>query len=259
MSNGKKMRFKIDGYFNGQEINPKNIPMSLLVSFVKDISELIMSYNERSKSDDIIISIEKGSFEYMLHDLKEPEYNNINEDLEVITKNKSYAAVNSKRATIIQSLVNATKKYSGISIIVENEDGSNKFVFDSNSNFSNISNNVLVDSELYLYGEIQDMGGIKNSNIHIRTDEGKNITIDCKKEDLRNDEINRIYKYSGIRVNAKYNIETKEYQDYSFIEFVEYNPVYDEEKIQKHVKQGTKAWEKIKDHNKWLREIRGYE
>ncbi len=258
MDNLDKISFKIQGLFNGEEISINNVPISLLTSFSGDISKLIKSIGEREKDEDIIVSIEKGSIN-IIPILSKPESVILNSEFDNLFRTNDLSYVSEKRIPVYDNWSKIVSKHPDIKISMGPSTSIHKHTFDFKTKFTRISDSVYVDVELYLYGEVLDMGGVTKSNIHLKSDEGDTFLITCLKEDLRNDEVNRIYKKTGARVNAKYNIKTDEYKEYKLIEFVDYNPVFDESNLNNTIEKGREAWKDVDDHIKWLRELRGYE
>ena len=118
-------------------------------------------------------------------------------------------------------------------------------------------NEVEVDVELYLYGKIINIGGMK-PNLHLKLSDQdiKPVVIDTDEETLRDQFL--IYEDKGCRVTAKQNLKTKEYSNYKLIEFVNYIADYDEEKFQQDVKALEPTWDKeLPDAITWQKWIRG--
>ena len=125
-----------------------------------------------------------------------------------------------------------------------------------NTDFNKIDNSIWVESELYLYGIITDLGGSQKPNIHLKLEDGKNVVIDCTKEDIAIETENRVYHSASVRVTAKQNLHTGEFKDAKFLEFNKYNPVFDEKVLLETIDKGTNAWSDVENHIDWVRNLR---
>ena len=123
------------------------------------------------------------------------------------------------------------------------------------------SENVWVNTELYLYGEITDAGGKNEPNIHLqRKNHEQILKIACDKKLLSSQTTNLLYKTSGIRVSAKQNLLTGELDLKSLkaIEIIKYDPTYNKNYLSSLVEEASPSWKGI-DVDKWLQEQRGYD
>ncbi len=259
MAYSERLEFKLKGIFEDKEIDLSNIPLLLLSSFAEDISKLIKSVNERSSNGDILVSIESGSVCISPY-VSKAESNILSAELNALFNEMDYSRVGKARRPIFESWSKITQKNPDIQITVGDQNEPDKFIWNSNQTFEN-PDCLYVDAELYLYGEVLNWGGSKTPNIHLKAHDGKLYIIKCKKEDIKEDQTNRVYQNTGIRVSAKYDINTNTYneKEYTFIEFVDYSPIFNQDELSSLVGKGTKAWKDVKDHIKWIRETRGYE
>lgn len=110
--------------------------------------------------------------------------------------------------------------------------------------------------EKYLFGSVEEMGGSRNSNVHLRMlGSEKLVLIDSDKAHLEGSPV--LYKSVLMRVRAKENVKTGELKDIKLLEFVDYNPQYDEAALDRFAEAGKAAWAGIPDGEAWLRELRG--
>ncbi len=121
-----------------------------------------------------------------------------------------------------------------------------------------ISENIWVETELYLYGILTNAGGKNKANIHIDTEEYGSLIIDTKKVFLKEQENNLLYKKFGVRAIGKQNIDTGEIDPKSLelLELMDYNPNFDYEYLRKHIKKAKVHWKNINVDN-WIGELRG--
>lgn len=113
-----------------------------------------------------------------------------------------------------------------------------------------------VNTNLYLYGEIYEEGGLSSSNLHILTDRYGKLTVDASKEQLTTGS-NKLYNIYGLWVKGKQNIATGFLKDLSLIDFLIHQQNYDEVALNMLINKASDSWRKVKDKDSWLADIRG--
>jgi hypothetical protein len=113
-----------------------------------------------------------------------------------------------------------------------------------------------VNTSLYLYGKIYEEGGLSKINLHILTDRYGKLTVNATEEQLTAGD-QKLFKIYGLWVKGKQNVESGQLKDLELIDYLTYQPEYDEIVLQKQIKKATTNWAAIKDKDKWLQEIRG--
>lgn len=117
-----------------------------------------------------------------------------------------------------------------------------------------------VDAEFYFYGKITHGGGTGKQNIHVKTADSGNVVIQTPVSFFENLKENIIHKKSyGIRAVGKQHSETGEIDTAGlrFIEFIDFEPKYDEQFLKKLRDKAKKSWLGNTNPESWLREIRG--
>lgn len=112
------------------------------------------------------------------------------------------------------------------------------------------------DTSIYLYGKIYEEGGLNRVNLHILTDRFGKLAVKATEEQLITGE-NKLFKIYGVWAKGKQNISTGELKDLELIDFITYQPIYDEVALKNQIKKASANWKKIKDKDTWLAEIRG--
>ena len=87
-----------------------------------------------------------------------------------------------------------------------------------------------VTAEFYFYGDITNMGGKVNPNVHVSVPGLTSFRIETPKETLAEYDHNPLYKPLGVRATGRQNLATGEIDSGSlkFVEFIEYSQDYDE-------------------------------
>ena len=247
------IEFIVRGKIGDADISLSNISLSLLDSFTKDITELLYSIPELKK-EEVVVSIEESSLKIKTL-LALIALNTFQVDFETLTATNNLDTINNKRSNIIEEWVRKTKLYDNLEFEVRIGDDK-IYKFNSKTNYNRNQPELWVESEIYIYGEVTDLGGASKSNIHIKQENGNTIVVNCTKDDLSNEKENKIYHNVALHLSAKQNIATGEIKDANFIQFIEYNPVLDEKQLSELNEKGRKAWEDIEDHVDWIRKLR---
>jgi hypothetical protein len=113
-----------------------------------------------------------------------------------------------------------------------------------------------VNATLYLYGEIFEEGGLSKSNLHILTDRYGKLTVDATKEQLTSGK-NKLYNTYGLWVKGKQNLQSGVLKDLTLIDFLTYQQDYDELSLNMLIDKASINWNKIKNKDNWLIDIRG--
>jgi hypothetical protein len=113
-----------------------------------------------------------------------------------------------------------------------------------------------VNTSLYLYGKIYEEGGLSKINLHILTDRYGKLTVNATEEQLTAGD-QKLFKIYGLWVKGKQNIATGDLKDLQLIDYLKYQPEYDEIVLQKRRKKATTNWATIQNKDQWLQEIRG--
>ncbi len=111
--------------------------------------------------------------------------------------------------------------------------------------------------ERYVKGEVEDMGGHKRVNAHIRLPDGKSLLVEADRQLLRDEKVNRLYKPAMVRISAEYNVATREYRNARLLEFVEHDVRIDERALDRLKQRGAQAWADVPDAGDWVDRLRG--
>ena len=105
-----------------------------------------------------------------------------------------------------------------------------------------------METEKYLTGRIQDMGGKISANVHIQVaGMPKPLVLESSEEYLRNQTENMLYHNVQVRILAEQNIRTGELRNVRLIEFAGKSPSYNEEELNQAIKKGTQAWADVEN------------
>jgi len=249
-----KVTFAIEDKSRGYEIEPARIPIDDLIQFSKDVKDFIQGSEKEIAKDDLIVSIEKGSFALASPPLEAPK---LLEDLKYLAESFDISKLDAKRRRIVENWQKSSKS-NILKIFKIKTPALEKIIqISSHSNFFAPPIEHWVNVERYVRGELQDLGGVKNSNAHIRLSDGKSLTVKADKASIRAQSVNHVYHNVTVRIKARLNLVTGEIKDAELIDFVNYAPNFDNKQFELMTQKGQKAWSDVEDHAKWVRELRG--
>lgn len=237
-------------------IHPSDFDISHVVELLKNVESLLYP-NDRKKRPIISYEIKEGSVRNIFKtDLSQVIL--VNTTIKNINDTKSIDNIDLIQAKAIENIQEWASKNNLDVEIKSSIKNTNKLEINRNTNFQR-SENIWIDSDLYLYGKIISMGGKTNPNLHISTEEHGTVIIQTTEEVLANQSDNRLYKYSGVHVHAKQNIKNGQLDksDIKLLGFIEYEQSLDDNYLDNLINEASKSWTDIKDTDQWLAEIRG--
>ncbi|MCU0445538.1 MAG: hypothetical protein MUE85_11535 [Microscillaceae bacterium] len=250
---------KIEGRAGGQKLTPEIYDIADLRDLLSDIEALLFPTISDKKNRPIIsYTIEEGS---IVHKFLLP-YSVVISFLPILkelNEFKTSAAIETKRIAIVEKMQKKAVELGWTFNLTtsESRDAKESLLINSLSQFEKPKVNF-IRTELIIYGYIFEAGGLHNSNIHLYSQEFGRLIIATDKEILTNTE-NRLYKTYGMKVEATQNIESGELSNLKLIEFVDYNPIFDEQEFEQLLNVTTPILSQIKDKDAWLAEVRGNE
>ena len=114
---------------------------------------------------------------------------------------------------------------------------------------------TFIETEFTLYGKINEEGG-NNHNFHLLTKEYGKLIISASEQQLLEGE-KRLFKVYGVRAKGKQNLSDGKPYDLKLIDYITYNPNYNEHKLDLLIERASKTWNKVSNVDSWLSEIRG--
>lgn len=112
-----------------------------------------------------------------------------------------------------------------------------------------------IETEFVLYGKINEEGG-NNPNFHLLTKEYGKLIVSATEQQLLEGE-KRLFKVYGVRAKGKQNLADGKPFDLKLIDYITYNPNYDEHKLDLLIQRASVKWNSIANVDTWLQQIRG--
>ena len=114
---------------------------------------------------------------------------------------------------------------------------------------------TFIETEFVLYGKINEEGG-NNPNFHLLTKEYGKLVVSATEQQLLEGE-KRLFKVYGVRAKGKQNLADGKPFDLKLIDYITYNPNYDEHKLDLLIQRASVQWNTIPNVDAWLQQIRG--
>ena len=238
------------------DVPPHEFDISNLMDLLKNVENLLYPNDKRNRPT-ISYEVKEGSTRNIVRTIAGPIIA-VNAILSQIGNEKSIDSIDPIQGKAIQNIQEwAVKNNQNLIIKTSLENTSNLEVNRTTQYYR--SENIWIDSDLYLYGKIVDMGGMKSPNIHLATDDYGLVTVQTTEEVLANQKDNRLYKYAGIHVQAKQNVKSGKLDknEVKLLAFVDYEQGYDDDYLSSLINKASKSWKDVTDTDKWLAEIRG--
>jgi hypothetical protein len=246
-----ELLFTVTDRIDDTEIGPRAVPLNLLGEFQKEVKEFLTGTTHDVDPKEVTVSIEDGSLAFVVSGFIVAT--SLLSDIEKLRTSSSLDHIDSKRANVIERWQSASVQNSNRRYFVANKTTQFGFSVDSNSNYSR-SDEIWVSVEKYLDGIVIDLGGKKDANVHLDV-RGKILTIAASRTVLAEEEKNRLYRPSVVRVTAEENIATGDLRNYRLLSFETDRSTYNDDEFRQMVEKGTRAWSDVPDS--WLEELRG--
>lgn len=253
----RRLTFRIVGKNSkGQDLSPAILDIGEVKKYISDLEKFIKA-GDTSKATPITLEYTSGSVVFTVQSTDSSILEQVEKELQEFQLSGDITRLNPKRAQIIHLWQNQSTK-NGIDFIISSAIANRDYITISKDTSWVLPTDQWKDEELYVYGQINDMGGKEQPNIHLDTKEYGLLMINCTKENLKIEKRNRLYSYTGIEIVAKRNNYTGELKEPRFIKFVEYSNKFDATALNNFIKEGTIAWKDV-DSVDWVRKLRnGY-
>ncbi len=259
MSETSSIEFVLHGKLAGIDITPRSIGLSQFNEFNQQV-ETFLSGSERLKLDQVHVEILERS--YVLRALLSAVVlTPLVADLRLMERQDVLGELDLKRAEIVQKWQQRAKADPDLFYEVRFTDESVPPVRISHETDYRTGDVVpWVTVEKYLFGQLVDMGGAQRANVHLKLERGgKIIIVGASQDYLRDQEENRLYHKVLLHVRAEQHFRSGELRNVRLIAFVEYEPSYSDEALDRFAAKGAEAWADVPDAARWVRELRGDE
>lgn len=244
----------ITGNKGNNELSPENFDIREIKSLLDSVEDLLYPGNKKGRPD-ISYRIESGSVRNIFKTSMQAVVT-FSAVMSFVSHENSIDSLELPTAIAIEKIQDIARKSNYVFDFKTSNDKDCILSISPETNFHRTTN-IWVNAELYYYGILTNAGGKDKSNIHIDTPIGT-LIIATDKEMLEKEEKNLLYKYFGVRVAGRQNLETGEIDksNLKLIELIDYNPTFEEDYINKLISKVGDKFDGI-DVDNWITEIRG--
>jgi hypothetical protein len=251
------IEFVLHGKVDGQEITPRTIGLSQFNEFNQQVEQFIGG-SQKLKLDQVHVEITRDSYVLRVI-LPAVVFSSLEPDLKLMARQDVLGELDSKRAEVVQKWQARTKNDPDLAYEVRPKgEGLPKVRVSRETDYRVGEIVPWVAVEKYLFGEIMDMGGAQKANIHLRIGQGgRTLLVGASQGYLREQLENRLYHKVLLHVRAEQHFRTGDLRNIQLISFVDYQPAYNEEALDRFTAKGAAAWAVVPDAAQWVREVRG--
>lgn len=251
----QQLTFSLIDESSGYEATPERVRLESLADFTADVSTLLRGGNREVDTGELDVALRAGSVAIETTPIAAAP--SLFRDLRSLLETELLDTLDAKRREVIERWQKLARQTRDIAFRVSAPFLERPVIIDAHTDFRADDADQWVMVERYIRGEIQDLGGAKNANAHVRLPDGTLLAVATERKVLKEDTHNRLYKPAMLRIRARYNVLTRELRDARLIEFVEYAPRFDEAEMQRLTHRGAQAWKDVEDASAWVDELRG--
>lgn len=245
---------KFDGIVGNRPIRPIDIDITEIKEIISDVEAFLYpSKSEKAERPHISYKLEEGSARnlFYLPISAVLLFNGLSGEI----KNRgNIDFLDYKRAEIIDKFQRKAKERNLEISFFSSSDPNPILKINQNTQFFKIAA-THIETEFILYGKINEEGGV-NPNFHLLTKEYGKLIISATEKQLLEGE-KRLFRIYGIRAKGKQNLADGKPFDLELIDYIPYNPTYDEHKLDLLIEKASVKWNAVRDVDSWLNEIRG--
>ncbi len=253
------IEIRITGIRGEQPLSPANVDVDYLIEALTHARDLL---NEtRTENEPLTITLHEGSLA-LRHDTRSDLAEKFDATLIQFSENLLLDPLDKISRRGLEGLKKMATRY-GDTIVV-NDASQKLLLITPDTEFREVKS-VWVEAEVYLRGKINNAGGISSPNIHVESDDARfgKLLVKATKEQLANDEKNRLYKPQTMRVRIMQDAKTGAFDlsSATLLEFVEASSATHDVKgyIDDLIGRSSGFFSTVKDPERWLAQIRGHE
>lgn len=246
----------ISGKTSGGDINPKDIDIAETKEILTDVETLLFpSKAEKDERPKVAYEVKDGSVKniFYIPIAKAIMFSALMAEVGV---QGSIEILDPKAASILDKWQRKSYTTGREYKINSSVSGDTSLIIINNQSQFISPQTDWADTSLYLYGKIYEEGGLSKVNLHIITDRHGKLPVKATEDQLTSGE-NKLFKIYGLWVKGKQNLATGQLKDLELIDYLKYQPEYDEIALQKLIKKASVNWSTIKNKDAWLAEVRG--
>lgn len=249
-----EIEIHIEGRVGAQKLTPALVDIDEIRAILGEAADLLFPTEKRSQRPVISYEISEGSVRHRFRTLMQTVIG-FGAVIAQVGAEGHINFLHERTAAAVESLQRVAREKDYVVTLKANEQS---LRIDRTTHYER-SEQVWVEAEFYLYGELTNAGGKSSPNIHLDTKEHGTLRIAVEKDYLRQGEKNLLYKKFGVRVAGRQNLKTFEMDPNSlrFIELLDQDGAYSQAYLDSLLQRAASAWTGVADADAWLAEIRG--
>lgn len=249
-----EIEIHIEGMVGAQRLTPAFVDIDEIREILGEASDLLFPTEKRSQRPIISYEISEGSVRHRFRTLMQTVIG-FGAVIAQIGNEGDVDFLHHRTASAIESLQRIAREKDYSVTLLANQQS---LRIDRTTHYER-QQQVWVDAEFYLYGELTDAGGKSSPNIHLDTKEHGTLRIAVKKDYLKESEKNLLYKNFGVRALGRQNLKTFEMDPNSlqFVELLDHDAAYSQSYLDTLLKRAAPAWAGVTDADRWLEDLRG--
>jgi hypothetical protein len=248
-----EIEIKVEGSVGARKLTPELVDIDEIREILTHASQLLFPAEKRAQRPLVSYELSEGSARHRLRTLMQAVIG-FSAVLAQIKESRQINFLHERSAVAIETLQQLAYKKDYVVTIQAN---SHQLLIDKTTRFIR-DEQLWVEAEFYLYGEMVDAGGKTHPNLHLDTEEFGVLSISVDKQVLKQTQENLLYRKFGVRARGKQSMQTFEMDRSSltFVELLDYDAAYSDEYLNQLARKAQSAWQDVTDPDAWLAEFR---
>lgn len=239
----------------GYEATPERVRLGELARFAEEVQTFLKGDTREVDAQDLEVSVQKGSLAIQtvpIHGAPK-----LFRDLQALGAGELLDSLDAKRREIIEKWQKAAKRTTDLAYRVAAPFLDAPVIISATTDYHSDDADQWVQVERYIRGVIENLGGVRQPNAHVRLPDGRTLVVATERELLSREPDNKVYKKAMLRIRAEYNVQTRELRNAKLLEFVDYTNDVDEAHLRRLGQRGSEAWKDVDDPTAWVDDLRG--
>lgn len=245
---------KIEGLVGSKPLKPIDIDITEIKEIINDVETFLYpTRGEKADRPHISYKLEEGSARNLFY-LPISGVLLFNGLTSEINHRGNIDFLDNKRAEIIDKFQRKAKEKNIEISFYSSSNDSPSLKINKETEFFKVAA-TYIETEFVLYGKINEEGG-NNPNFHLLTKEFGKLVVSATEQQLLEGE-KRLFKIYGVRAKGKQNLSDNKPFDLKLIDYITYNPNYNEHKLDLLIERASASWNGVPNVDLWLKNIRG--
>lgn len=249
-----EIEIHIEGNVGAHRLTPDLVDIEEIGEILGEAANLLFPTEKRSQRPLISYEISEGSVRHRFRTLMQTVIS-FGAVIAQVGSEGNIDFLHDRTAAAIESLQRMAREKDYVVSLMANQQS---LRIDRTTHFER-QQQVWVEAEFYLYGELTNAGGKSSPNIHLDTKEHGTLRIAVDKDYLKQGNQNLLYRKFGVRALGRQNLKTFEMDPNSlrFIQLLDMDATYSKSYLDGLLQRAAPAWADVADPDAWLEELRG--